>query len=809
MKKNRLLFLLPFIASFALTSCDLLSNLMPTSPSRRSSKEKSSEVFDDSNDITSSYSSSSRSSTHKHNWGEWVVVEAATCTAQGRQERECVECHQIQTAYIPMLDHDFSIKYTQVEPSCVDAGLETWECSRCGERKYDIVVPALGHEFAVDQNGEQIVNWSQAPTCTQSGIGTAHCLRCSQNVEIHVDPFGHDITLIGGTTTPAAGEAAVRLYKCKRCEETFLPFGVDQVSAASSQHLVDGEYGGKRFWGRPIGNAMAIDEQGTSINQYNDEIVYCSTETGDFFEYVFTLNAEQAAVLSTCRLYCDAKPANYLNGTDFFAYGRSNDEWTPGYYIDGSDAHVQHNTDGSVKMVKDHARPAVGINGAGVEGVEINRTVPMGARVADYRYVLYVDGAVQEFDPLTENPTHGNNTNMQREEFVVPYTFHLHEGQNKFSLHMAGGYRSEFFSFYFKPYVEPTPVQVDQESITVREGKTVQITSSMSGLTFTSAKTSIATVSNTGLVTGVQAGTTTITVSKEGNYRKTVIPVTVLEPEGVVSLNLTDGVIAPAEGLTVYTSGSSGTWYREWKKDTAVTYTFQSELAGKFDIRLGLRGSSIVLADNFTIKVNGVDVALTGTVSTAYSAVEYIVGQADLVVGENTMVITALQDNSLYLKTLKLIPHQYVAFQTWGIEELEANRTDSGWEATKQFGDNKAFKFNKAGSITLSYTFESAQKVMLQLRIGVKQSNNAKTGFWEQDGTEKTRITVNGVAVTSGAEPDFTGSVSSNVSDNGNISTIEWYNIIEIDLVAGANTISIEYLNGGYCYYIGGIALAR
>ena len=92
MKKNRLLFLLPFIASFALTSCDLLSNLMPTSPSRRSSKEKSSEVIDDSNDITSSYSSSSRSSTHKHNWGEWVVVEAATCTAQGRQERECVEC---------------------------------------------------------------------------------------------------------------------------------------------------------------------------------------------------------------------------------------------------------------------------------------------------------------------------------------------------------------------------------------------------------------------------------------------------------------------------------------------------------------------------------------------------------------------------------------------------------------------------------------------------------------------------------------------------------------------------------------------
>ena len=656
MKKNRLLFLLPFIASFALTSCDLLSNLMPTSPSRRSSKEKSSEVIDDSNDITSSYSSSSRSSTHKHTWGEWVVVEAPTCTAQGRQERECVECHQIQTAYIPMLDHDFSIKYTQVEPSCEVAGLETWECSRCGERKYDIVVPALGHEFATDQNGEQIVNWSQTPTCTQSGIGTAHCLRCSQNVEIHVDPFGHDVTLIGGTTTPSAGEAAVHLYKCKRCEETFLPFGVEQVSAASSQHLVDGEYGGKKFWGRPIGNAMALDADGTSINQYNDEIVYCSTETGDFFEYIFTLNAEQAAVLSTCRLYCDAKPAHYLNGTDFFAYGSSNTEWTPGYYIDGSDAHVQHNDDGSVKMVKDHARTAVGSNGAGSEGVEINRSVPMGTRVADYRYVLYVDDAVQEFDPLTENPTHGNNTNMQREEFVVPYTFHLHEGQNKFSLHMAGGYRSEFFSFYFKPYVEPTPVQVDQESITVREGKTVQITSSMSDLTFTSASTSIATVSNTGLVTGVKEGTTTITVSKEGNYRKTRIPVTVLEPEGQIKLEANTGIIAPEGSIEVYTSSYSGTRVRNFQKDSTLTFTFDSEFAGTFSIIFNARGSNVILEEHISIKVNGMNVAVSGSYSSSSKNVDTVVGQANLVVGENTLVITTISDNSpLQLQYIRLV----------------------------------------------------------------------------------------------------------------------------------------------------------
>ena len=98
---------------------------------------------------------------------------------------------------------------------------------------------------------------------------------------------------------------------------------------------------------------------------------------------------------------------------------------------------------------------------------------------------------------------------------------------------------------------------------------------------------------------------------------------------------------------------------------------------------------------------------------------------------------------------------------------------------------------------------------MLQLKIGVKFSNKGKTGFWKQDSTEKTRITINGKAVAAGAEPDFSKVVDSGVNDSGTISIPEWFNIIEIDLVAGANTIQVEFLTGGYSYYLGGIALAK
>ena len=75
----------------------------------------------------------------------------------------------------------------------------------------------------------------------------------------------------------------------------------------------------------------------------------------------------------------------------------------------------------------------------------------MGKRVKDYRYVLYVDGNVKEFDSDIKVPVAGRGTNTVRKEYVMPYTFNLHEGENTIRLHMAGGYRSTFYNFTFRP----------------------------------------------------------------------------------------------------------------------------------------------------------------------------------------------------------------------------------------------------------------------------------------------------------------------------------------------------------------------
>ena len=765
----------------------------------------------------------------------WVPVDSPDCTNPGHKKYLCSKCNEYVVVEIDALGHNFKVDADgneviewDTEPSCEAAGVGGHRtCLRCGA---EVAVSgseaaALGHEFQKDEKGNIVFTWSVEPGCDNVGIGTKHCTRCGQDIaatEEESAALGHDIEAVGGETAPTDGTAAVRLYHCKRCDQTYMGFLANEVTNESKEHVyfepetvTEGQEQGARFKGRPIGNALALDAQGTSVRQENGECVYCSTETGDFIEYAFRLNAEQAATLQTCRLYCDAKAADYLNGTDFWAYGRSNDEWTPGFYIDGGDERFEKDADGNFVMTEDHEKAGFDSQAGAVKKDADGNTVMVkqGKRIEDYRYVLYVDDQVVDFDPDTANPTHGSNQNMQREEFVLPYTFHLHEGLNKIKFVMAGGYRSLFYKCIFRPYVEPTPVVVNETALEVREGKTAQITSSMEGLSYRSSSTSVCTVDQTGLVTGVKAGTATITVSKAGNYKDAKVAVTVLEKEGIVTLNLADGVIAPEGGWSPYSSSYSGEWLRNPAKDATLTYTFDSELAGKFDIQLGLRGSIADLSTVMGIKVNDVDVAVSGSVDSNSSAVDTIVGQADLKVGENTMVITVLAaDSGLYLKTLKLMPHQYVAFQTWACDVIFPTLTGTGWADPKDFGDaGKAFKFNKVGGFTVSYTAEAAGKAMLQLKIAVKQSNNAKTGFWAQSGEAevKTKITVNGTVLTPNAEPDFTKSEASTVNDSGIISFPEWYNIIEIDLVEGANTITVEYVAGGYSYYVGGIALAK
>ncbi len=69
---------------------------------------------------------------HTHNWSEWRVAQAATCTSAGSQRRTCNGCSEVQTQTTPATGHSFGAWKVLSEPTTEKTGVEQRTCSSCG-----------------------------------------------------------------------------------------------------------------------------------------------------------------------------------------------------------------------------------------------------------------------------------------------------------------------------------------------------------------------------------------------------------------------------------------------------------------------------------------------------------------------------------------------------------------------------------------------------------------------------------------------------------------------------------------------------
>ena len=199
--------------------------------------------------------------------------------------------------------------------------------------------------------------------------------------------------------------------------------------------------------------------------------------------------------------------------------------------------------------------------------------------------------------------------------------------------------------------VLPAPKQdivLGQESLTVAVGKTAQITSSLADLSYRSNNTSIETVSDSGLVTGVEAGSTTISVSKDG-YKTLKLPVTVVEAEGAFKVNI-DNI--SGEGVATKESRNltapDNVIIDSFAVNAVGTLEFNVTTAGTYIMSMKARASggySATESDNLAtcmeFKLNGVKIDLAGEVAPSTFAT-YELGEVTLTAGTNTIVITCI-----------------------------------------------------------------------------------------------------------------------------------------------------------------------
>ena len=205
-------------------------------------------------------------------------------------------------------------------------------------------------------------------------------------------------------------------------------------------------------------------------------------------------------------------------------------------------------------------------------------------------------------------------------------------------------------------------VVVNEESLTIAEGKTAQITSSMEGLSYRSSSAAVAVVDANGLVRGVGAGEANISVSKDG-YETIKVPVTVTANENAFVVGVEE---VQGEGVTHRDSqniqGDHKHFIEKMDVDAVATVAFQAENAGSYTLIMKSRSSggysSTVkddLATCMEFSINGVKLTLSGEVSGS-SFNNYYLGEVTLNQGENTISIKCLTKVP-QMNTFRFIPN--------------------------------------------------------------------------------------------------------------------------------------------------------
>ena len=152
--------------------------------------------------------------TCKHEFGEWVVTQPATCTEEGTLTRNCSNCDETESASLPVEDHSFGNWITTQESTCTVAGTQTRTCSVCGVSE-ECEIALAPHTF-----GEWEVT-TQA-TCTTPGVQSSVCSLCgaSESRDTPVAEHNFSWTTITAATCTSSGSKTGTCAGCGLVQET-------------------------------------------------------------------------------------------------------------------------------------------------------------------------------------------------------------------------------------------------------------------------------------------------------------------------------------------------------------------------------------------------------------------------------------------------------------------------------------------------------------------------------------------------------------------------------------------------------------
>ncbi len=161
-----------------------------------------------------------------HTWSGWNVTAEASCTANGKQVRRCLECGLNESEIIPAFGH--TLAEHVVPATCTSGGYTLWYCSVCFEAGIYSTSDKLDHDF---------VEIGRDEFCTKEGTVYYECsYGCGTKKQETIPAVGHNH--VGVVTPPTCTEDGYTVYTCDRCGDTYVD---DIVPALNHDYVVISE----------------------------------------------------------------------------------------------------------------------------------------------------------------------------------------------------------------------------------------------------------------------------------------------------------------------------------------------------------------------------------------------------------------------------------------------------------------------------------------------------------------------------------------------------------------------------------------
>ncbi len=239
-------------------------------------------------------------------------------------------------------------------------------------------------------------------------------------------------------------------------------------------------------------------------------------------------------------------------------------------------------------------------------------------------------------------------------------------------------YSKETATVAVKPVAAKDTITITNTELTIEQEATLQLNGAPEGATYVSSDETKATVSNTGLVTGVAKGSVNITVFKAGMISARVaITVTEKVVAGELRVQAEDGTCggaalteADAENPTAIVkrpTSTGETCTAQWAANAVLVMTFNAQNAGSYKLYLNGRAGGQYGMSNIEdlkavieVKVNDAALAIPDALAiSGRTFTDYLLGNVTLKAGDNKIEIKAIgeADTAPNIDFMKLVPN--------------------------------------------------------------------------------------------------------------------------------------------------------